>query len=952
MAEIMTSDLYLLSAPVLSALTAALLLAVLCLVLLAVLFGLWLLFGRWPRRSRAYSRAQRLLHQGSWEEALAIVQRLQSQSGMSRQWQGRLRSAEGECHHAAAEAALKERRYKESFANFQQAAALLDLDELELRERVVQAMLAEVRRLFAVGSDKDLAGAQALAARTQELQSPCPESSFWQGLGHVREGKPELALAALAAAHEGGTRRALDPPLYAGALLLRLGRPQEALRYLAEANRNDASCPLVTWQLGMAMVAAGSDSRIAVQTLLRACGPRGLGLWASLPVRSGNGAARPTGPDPRAQRLWVEALPENRSFVRRLALKYPFACPLLGNDVGAMLRQGQLALAQAQYRLGNFQEAADLYTKLLQESPPTVPLLRGLGLSLTRQQRYDQAYKHLRIALEQEEPKDHLTAGYLALCGALGKPAQPEDKPRNVAWAIRLLCRFDGPADEEWAGLMSAVFAEARSLGMAVAAEDQLRLCGVLASVKAVDVNAAAAYDQLAATQPDAIQPQHAWLYCWAATRTGYTGQRDLDLFARTFADAAPARAFYAERSWDLDEVEHSYLARCAAARPGAFPAEFGPEYPAQAEARLLERSRQQEAAGQVDAALAAADVLLKLAPHSAGAHDRLAYLHHRRNDLGAAAALLAEWHQIEPGGHLPLCRLAVVEQQRGNPEARRQAVGKALGLTRGPTRAAVAFLGARLALASAGESPGGSDQPPLQEAKYLLQECLKHNPDHLDVLWLLAAVRSQLNDRDGLATQAPAMHRPEVRDSRFQYMAAVCQLAARDYSRVVKTAGAAAADPALAADSQYLVGLAHVQQKDDVAAAAALQQATANGKAATGVRPASADPAHALLGRIRFGQGRFEDAVRCWSTLGAERKDAPLAALFSEALQATVFLTGVQAYGEQHFEQAATRFREAGRLGLRDRRLGPLLSLALFRAGQRLLYGGAGRPDSDGAPG
>ena len=44
-------------------------------------------------------------------------------------------------------------------------------------------------------------------------------------------------------------------------------------------------------------------------------------------------------------------------------------------------------------------------------------------------------------------------------------------------------------------------------------------------------------------------------------------------------------------------------------------------------------------------------------------------------------------------------------------------------------------------------------------------------------------------------------------------------------------------------------------------------------------------------------------------------------------------------AYEEGRFEQAAERFREAGKLGLRDRRLGPLLTLALVRAGQRLLY-------------
>src|SRR5207248_1513630 len=137
-------------------------------------------------------------------------------------------------------------------------------------------------------------------------------------------------------------------------------------------------------------------------------------------------------------RAWVEGFPEGRSFVRRLALKYSFTCPLLGGDVAVMVRQAQFTLAQALYRLGNFQGAADQYVTLLQDCPPTVPLLRGLGLALARLERYDEAFKHLRTAYSQEEPKNHTTAGYLALCGALGKAKQSEDKPRNILWAIEL----------------------------------------------------------------------------------------------------------------------------------------------------------------------------------------------------------------------------------------------------------------------------------------------------------------------------------------------------------------------------------------------------------------------------------------------------------------------------------------------------------------------------------
>jgi tetratricopeptide (TPR) repeat protein len=901
------------------------LVVVLGLGLVAILLGVWLLLGPGPRRSRAYHRAQRLLHQGNWEEALAIVGELK-QGRLSVQWQGRLRSAEGECHHAAGDAALRDKRYEDSLAHYQTAAGLLDLDPAALRDRVLEAMLAEARRLFATGSEKDLTAGQALLARALLLQSPCPEASFWQGLCFVRQGQLDQAFAALALAHEGASPRFVDPPLYLGTLHLRQGRPQEALRYLSEANRVEGGCPLVTWQLGMAMVAAGTDSRITVPALQRACGPRGLGLWAG---------------DPRAAtRLWVEAFPETRSYVRRLALKHAYHCPVLGNDVGAMLRQGQLALAQAHYRLNNFQEAADLIGKLLEESPPTPPLLRGLGLALARLGRYDQAYKHLRTAFDQEEPKTPQTAGYLALCGALGKPAQAEDKPRNVAWAIRLLARFDIPGDPEWADLMSRVFAEARVINLPVAVEDQGRLCDVLASVEATDTAAAAAYHHLAATSPEAVRPVHAWLYCRAAQQHGFNGERDLDLFGLAFRDEPAARTFYAGRSWDLDEVEYVYLARAAAARPGAFPPELGPDFSARGATRLLARSQRQESAGHLDSAFATAEVLLRLAPTNPVAHDRLAYLHYQRGDITATAALLSGWHRLEPNNPLPLCRLAVVEHQRGNADGRRQAVGRALDVARPPARADVAFLGARLALqASAVRRPAeGNGEPAalpadVEEARHLLQQCLKDDPDHVDALWRLAAVRAVAGDQEGLAAQSAVMHRPDVRDSRFQYLAAVCHLAAGDYGRALEAAGLSAADPALAADSHYLMGWAHLHRRDRAAAVASLRQA-----AAAADSP-SADHARALLGRLCFTDGAADEAVECWTAVTpARRREWQL----EEALRSTVFLTGLQAYLDGRFEQASERFREAGTLGLRERRLGPLMFLALFRAGQALLFGGS----------
>ena len=268
----------------------------------------------------------------------------------------------------------------------------------------------------------------------------------------------------LTTAFEQAGKQAIDPAFYLGAVLHRAGRSQEALRYLGEANRIDAGCPFVTWQMGVALVAANGDTGLAQRALQRALGSRGLPLWSQA-----------------AKRAWVEAFPEGRSYVRRLATKYPFVCPVLGGDLGAIIREGQFALAQAYYRQGAFQEATDLFNKLLEETAPTPALLRGLGLSLARLQRYDQAYKHLR-ARGTEQPKDPFTAAYLALCGAMGRPTQPEDKPKNVTWAVRLLSKF--AVRERGVGRRD-VRGPRRGAELLppLSVEDQTQLCDVLGSV-------------------------------------------------------------------------------------------------------------------------------------------------------------------------------------------------------------------------------------------------------------------------------------------------------------------------------------------------------------------------------------------------------------------------------------------------------------------------------------
>jgi tetratricopeptide (TPR) repeat protein len=889
----------------------------LALVAVFVLVMLWLLVGPAPRRRRTLGRAQRLVEQGKWHDALQLLGTLPAE-GLSAAWRSRLNAVAGEAHQLAADEALKQKRFEDALEHTARAARLLEGDEVEQRCGVIDAMLADARRLFAAGTGA--AETQAtldMLARVLLLQNPCPEASFWQALCLIRQGNTEPALDALAVAHEQGGKQFIDPPLYQGMLLHRQGRHTDALRQLSEANRIDPGCPFVTLQMGLSLVEGGGDSLVALRALQRALGPRGLPQWSAAPDRA-----------------WVEAMPEGKSYVRRLAGRHPYVCPILGSGVSQALRLGQQALGAAHYRQGNFEEAADVYTKLLQDSPPTAPLLRGLGLALARLERYDQAYKHLRTALEEEQPKDPITAAYLALCGALGRPLQPEDKPRNVIWAIRLLSRHPLSGNAEWAGLASAVFAEARSANLELSRDDQLLLCDTLAAVHAADDRAAAGYAHLARTFPDALRPAHAWLYVRAASTTGFSAEGDLELFARTFADSAAARAYFTQQGWDFEEVEYAYLRRAAALAPGSFPPALGADYPSRGEAFLLERSRREEQAGRAGAARASMEVLLRLAPANVPGHDRLACLHYRGGDRERAVELLTLWQRLAPKDHWPLVREAIIEQERGNDQRRAEAIDRALGLTRGPLRAAVAFLGARLALRAAvrGWLPQG-----LRDSQALLQTCLQETPDHVDALWCLAAVRSVLDDRAGLAAQAPAMDRPAVADPRFHYMGAVCHLAAGDYLRVIELAGRSARDDSLAAESRFVMAWAHLHRGDEDAARRALESV------ASAPQSPSAPCARAILGRLHLQAGGYDEAARWWQAVEPARRSAWG---LDEPLRQTVLLSGLTDLRDGRFEQAAERFREAGRLGLRDPRLGPLLTLALVQAGQRLLYDHAAGPE------
>jgi hypothetical protein len=192
-----------------------------------------------------------------------------------------------------------------------------------------------------------------------------------------------------------------------------------------------------------------------------------------------------------------------------------------------------------------------------------------------------------------------------------------------------------------------------------------------------------------------------------------------------------------------------------------------------------------------------------------------------------------------------------------------------------------------------------------------------------------MAAVRSEVGDRVGLAAQSAAMAAQTLDDPRFNYFAAVSALAARDYHAVLALAERAAADDTLKVESAYLTGWARIHSRDPEGAVTAMRMV------AESKDSPSAQHARAILGAIRFHQGAGAEAVQWWQALNPERRSAWNLA---EPLQKSLFVVGLQALKNNQFDRAADKFREAGRAGLRDNALGSLIHYALVKAALQLL--------------
>src|ERR1019366_7403897 len=76
---------------------------------LAVLFGLWQLWGIGPRRRRGLRAARRLLKNGDWNAALDQLKRVRSIGSPSSSWVRTFDEFEAECLQIAFKAAIKDK---------------------------------------------------------------------------------------------------------------------------------------------------------------------------------------------------------------------------------------------------------------------------------------------------------------------------------------------------------------------------------------------------------------------------------------------------------------------------------------------------------------------------------------------------------------------------------------------------------------------------------------------------------------------------------------------------------------------------------------------------------------------------------------------------------------------------------------------------------------------------
>lgn len=845
------------------------------------------------RPERRLAAARNALDRGDWSAALNEVRRLSPAAGAKQAtWHDSRRLLEGECLEAAGEVALRENNFEEALARFHEAAPLADAPVEEPASRVATAMLAEARRLFL--TDAPPSELPTLLERIRACQPDCPEADFLAGLHELKAGNTQKAIEHLTAAGSVSPGKSGDAGLYLGGISLRAGHSREALRYLADANKIASQCPIVAWQMGMALATAG-ESVLAIRALQKATGPDGMPRFLADP-----------------DQLWIETLPAD-SWIRSLARdarknRVVYRCPLGFHDLKSALLTARRALGEALVQAGRAEDALRILNDLL-ATDDSAFVRRNLGAALSLLQRFDEAQSHLRQAFAQEQPPNPRTAAALALSLVKSRG----DKKANAAAAMDLVTRHPARGDAAWASQAGAVLAGAQETGVAISPDQIGKLVEHFVSAVAHDSSAAALYDRLARHDLDSVPFEAACLYVRTAQQHGVRLTRDLELFQRAFDRREELQRFFASHNWDHAAAERLFLERWAERYPGSFPKFAGADAGTASEAVLLDDSRRLESLKKLDAALATAELALKLAPASGPAHDRLAELAFRRKDIAGAIEWLTKWGQLAPNDPAPRARLASVMHSLQRLREAAAAADEAIALAHGKARASMSLLAARIAA-----SGGKPDQ-----ALDLLNSCLTDDATNATALTARAAFLWVRGDKPGLTNLVGRLADVPGGDAWARYLGAVCAFAAGRTDMAAEAAANAGGEAASA--GFHLSGLLHTQQGREKQAIAALQSAVQSSQGPT------ADHARALLGQIAWYAGDYSEALKWWQPL------AP-AALKSCRLDAVIpggaLLAGLSALRGKRWEAAGKWLRAAARLRCADARLGVWLGLACDGSG------------------
>ena len=503
---------------------------------------------------------------------------------------------------------------------------------------------------------------------------------FWRGLYQLRKGEFIVARAEFIASHTASHALQVDPVLYWGGLNLRDGQPRDALRVLADANKLRPQCPLVSWQLGTALMATGGDAMLAIR------------------AGAGHGGGRLPELCRRAARLRIETLPADswvRNVVRRAGTQRSrYQCPLGFDNPKALLAAARLTLADALVVCQRPNEAVMIFHDLLR-TDDSLPVRRGLGFALSRHGKIRQ--KRCRICRKRtalENPPQTRTLGTLAQCLANAKG----DRVGNVQQALALIASQPVRSDAIWARHAGAVFAIAHGLGLPVKPAQIAELADVLISSNAADRTAATVYDLLALCDPAAVPREAAWLYTRAAEATASACRTTMTSSIATFSERAAMERFFEANDWDFAAVERLYLTRWAERHPGSYPTGPGPGYAAQAGNAPLGRL----AALGEPGANPARRIGRALGP-VAGAAKRGGSRSTGRIRISAGPArcrdrLAEKWEKLYPTDPTPIARRALIEQTRSGPRKALLLIRQALDFARGHRAGPIALAAGRIA--------------------------------------------------------------------------------------------------------------------------------------------------------------------------------------------------------------------------------------------------------------